>query len=539
MEWDALSESGLGSSPLKSYTLAILDTDGTGLETEVQVAPEAQSYVFESLVPGNRYSFRIKATNGVGDSAWSDSTSVFYPGVEPTRPGTITFTAATRTSITYSFSALTGQDTGGTDAQPMTPKYHIYISRKEDQDFELLTTSLTATPLTAEYLSPGQWYYFKFQAENSFGLLSEFSTVYRMMPGTGPSAPANSPQLISQAPDLVTFRVVEPSDSGGPAVVRYEIEVSKVQGGSTLSTTLMAQSANVPDMRVFTLDASNGLDPGFEYHVRARCHTYISDFFALTTSWGATATFYASGLPEAIAESSFTYSGLTKTDATINWALLSSAAAKGYSTTDPVYTLQMDLCGRQSSSATQFVTLLTTTTATSHSISGQAPGSTCKFRVLVTNIIGAGPFSVELSVLFAVAPAQQVAAPEFVARSGGNADLDLAPFISIKWVPPLDDGGAPVLGYIVQMKEAANAAAPWSTIYDGGTHPEVREFKLQSAALLTAGLTYSFQTFSRNDKGMSPASASIDIAAATIPEKMVAPTRVSVTIDSATQATVV
>ena len=92
-------------------------------------------------------------------------------------------------------------------------------------------------------------------------------------------------------------------------------------------------------MRKFTLDSSNGLDPGFEYVVRARAHTYTSDYFGLTTPWSATATFISSSLPEAILPASFTYSGLSKTDVTIHWALLASAAAKGYSTTEPVYTL--------------------------------------------------------------------------------------------------------------------------------------------------------------------------------------------------------
>jgi hypothetical protein len=124
-----------------------------------------------------------------------------------------------------------------------------------------------------------------------------------------------------------------------------------------------------------------------------------------------------------------------------------------------------------------------------------------------------------------------------VARSGGDAALGLAPFVTISWAPPLDDGGAEILGYTVEMKDANNAAADWTVIYDGSTRPDAREFKYQDGAALTAGQTYSFRTYSRNVKGVSPASDAIDITAATIPEKMAAPTRVAVVIDSATLAT--
>lgn len=271
-------------------------------------------------------------------------------------------------------------------------------------------------------------------------------------------------------------------------MARYEVEVTQKQGGSTLATTVSEQSSDAPDMQTFTLDAASGLLPGFEYVARARAHTFTSDYFGLATAWGATATFISSSLPAAIEAAAFACTGLSKTDATITWALLASAAAKGYSTTEPVYTLQMDLCGRQPySQETEFVTLLQATAATSYLLSGQAPGSTCRFRMHVSNVIGQGPVSGELEVLFAVAPGQQSSAPEFVARSGGDAVLDLSPYITIRWAPPIDDGGAAILGYSVEMKDASNVAAVWAVIYDGTTLPDARELKFQSGVALTAG----------------------------------------------------
>lgn len=239
LEWDPMTESRLGSSHLEGFTLSMLDIDGTGLETEVPLPAQAKSFIFEGLVPGYSYTFKIKAANLVGESDWSEITEVFYPGVEPTRPGSITFTATTRTTISYIFSALVGQDTGGTDAEPIPITYRVYMSRQEAENFRLIAEPLLAEEQTAEFLSPGEWHYFKFQAVNSFGLQSELSSVYKTMPGTVPSAPANSPQLISQSPIRIVFRVPEPADSGGPPVGRYEVEAAKVQGGSTLATIIL------------------------------------------------------------------------------------------------------------------------------------------------------------------------------------------------------------------------------------------------------------------------------------------------------------
>lgn len=91
---------------------------------------------------------------------------------------------------------------------------------------------------------------------------------------------------------------------------------------------------------------------------------------------------------------------------TVSWALLTSDSSKGYSTTDPVYTLQVDLCGRQTSGTLDYITLLETTSATSFLLSSQTPGSICHFRIFVNNIIGQSPYSELLEVLFAVEPDQ-------------------------------------------------------------------------------------------------------------------------------------
>ena len=98
----------LGSSPLAGFTIGMIDDDGTGPEVETSIAPEATAHIFTSLQPNHNYRFRIKATNIKGTSDWSDYTPQIRPGVQPTRPGLISFTSTTRTTIDYTFVLLTG-----------------------------------------------------------------------------------------------------------------------------------------------------------------------------------------------------------------------------------------------------------------------------------------------------------------------------------------------------------------------------------------------------------------------------------------------
>ena len=180
-----------------------------------------------------------------------------------------------------------------------------------------------------------------------------------MRPGQTPSAPAEAPLLVSQSSENITLRVPAPADTGGPPVSIFEVEISKMQGLTVVETLYISQRTDVevdPDlmmllvdanvMDIFVFNSTNGMASGFEYAVRARAHTFTTEYFSLESSWSATATFYSSNLPATVPTADFVSSGISKTDVTISWALHSAASAEGFSTTDPIYTLQVDLCGR-------------------------------------------------------------------------------------------------------------------------------------------------------------------------------------------------
>lgn len=160
---------------------------------------------------------------------------------------------------------------------------------------------------------------------------------------------------------------------------------------------------------------------------------------------------------------------MTKVGSIIRWSVLDSESKKGFSTTLPVYTLEMDDCKNGAFSSV----LLVTTSITSYTISSLTPGIICRYRMKVDNIIGTSPYSDILAVHYAEVT-EAPKAPRYVARSGGDSAIDLSPFITIEWDAPFETNGASVLGYKVEMKMNTGA---YAKVYDGSSNPVQKSFK--------------------------------------------------------------
>ena len=201
-------------------------------------------------------------------------------------------------------------------------------------DYSLVVSQTTAS-YTVTYMTPGLMYRFRLKALNAIGYESEFSTVQYMMCGTLPSSPG-APLLISQSSSLIYFYWNEPFDNGGTSITSYEVQILRVLDSDLKTFTVINSNE-------YVFDSVLGLLPGYEYQVKLRATNYITEYFSLAGgTWSPTITFYSSNLPKKV--TSLTYTGLSKTGATLQWALFTSQADKGYSTTDPVYLLQMDDC---------------------------------------------------------------------------------------------------------------------------------------------------------------------------------------------------
>lgn len=113
----------------------------------------------------------------MGESDWSDSVPA-TTGIEPSRPGLLTFVASTRTTLDLRWELLQGADTGGSDERPLViTYYYLYTDDGLGGQMALRATLDGATSeYSIEYLKSGLTYRFRLQAENSIGLKSAMST---------------------------------------------------------------------------------------------------------------------------------------------------------------------------------------------------------------------------------------------------------------------------------------------------------------------------------------------------------------------------
>jgi hypothetical protein len=143
VRWTASPEDN--GSPLIAHILSITDLADPTNEILYTLPSSAYDYTFNSLAPGHHYTMKIKARNLVGDSDWS-LPMFAYAGIEPTRPDLITFVSSTRNTLTLSWPSLTGDDTGGNDANPITiTAYDLYMDNGFNGDFKLIYSGPTAS----------------------------------------------------------------------------------------------------------------------------------------------------------------------------------------------------------------------------------------------------------------------------------------------------------------------------------------------------------------------------------------------------------
>ena len=143
---------------------------------------------------------------------------------------------------------------------------------------------------------------------------------------------------------------------------------------------------------------SNGLISGKQYKARVYANNFVTNTFAAHQSvWSAYLFFFTSEIVKDVPLLSATVN--SRTDAWISWSLLGTAASKGFTTTDPVYYLEMDN-GRGG----EFWPLFSSTTQNFYDVNGITPGTTLRFRLMVENNMGFSEYGKILDVLYAEIP---------------------------------------------------------------------------------------------------------------------------------------
>jgi hypothetical protein len=166
-------------------------TDGTTFVQVATASAGATSFAAGSLQPSTTYTFRVRAFNNIGNSAYTNTataTTLANTG-GLAAPSTLTATAATGTQINLTWTNNATNQTG------------FHIDRANDSAFTLnlvtQTAAASATTFSDSGLTPGTTYFYRVRAFNSTGDSANSNTASATTL-TLPAAPTNfHPTLVT------------------------------------------------------------------------------------------------------------------------------------------------------------------------------------------------------------------------------------------------------------------------------------------------------------------------------------------------------
>lgn len=198
-----------------------------------------------SLVRGALVVARLRATNAVGSSPFSDDSVIAGKTYADVRTVPITPTAGpsrgpgtTTTSIEAVIVAMTGADSGGSAIL----SYNIeYADASSGPWIELqgLTTNSLSLSVTKAGLTAARAYYFRFQARNAFGWSPSYSPVSAIYTTTEPGQ-VNAPQVLMTLVATNVQLTWRPPSTNGSPILAYEILFAVSAASDATFVTLLA-----------------------------------------------------------------------------------------------------------------------------------------------------------------------------------------------------------------------------------------------------------------------------------------------------------
>jgi titin len=478
VSWTAPASNG---SAITDYTVQY-STDGTNWTTFSDSASISTSSTVTGLVNGTAYTFRVKATNGVGDSAASTPSASVTPAAAPGAPTDVSGVRGNgQVTVSWTAPASNGSAITG---------YTVSASPQVGAVTKTCTSATTSCIVTG--LTNGVAYTFTVKATNAVSDSVASNPSASVTPATVPGVPTNLEVLRGNA--KITVSWVAPASNGGSAITGYTVQAYTAAGAAVAGKTCTTATTSC-----IVSGLTNATS--YKFAVKATNAVNSSAFTALSAAIAPSAvTPTVPGAPTAV-------TGVRGNgQVTVSW----TAPTSDGGATITSYTVS-------ASPQVSGVTKTCTSATTSCIVTGLTNGVAYTFTVIATSDIGnSTPGSSA-----AVTPATIPGAPTAVSGVGGNTQ------VTVSWTAPADNGGSAVTGYTVQAY-FAGVVVPLKTCTTATTSCIVTG--------LTNGADYTFKVKATNVIGSSvDSSPSASVTPATVPG---APTISSVMANVGKSATI-
>ena len=474
-------------------------TWGTWREWNANDTSTTLSATITGLTNDTAYQVQARATNSVGDGAWSSSASGTPTAQKPDAPAAPTLSSGDE-SLSVSWTAPANNGSSITD-------YDVrYCDNSTGCDAASEWTALndtgdnatdTGTTDTISSLTNGTAYQVQVRAGNSVGD-SAWSASATEYPSTAPDAPA-APTLTVQHQALGVSWTA-PSGNGGSAITDYDVRYcTNSTGCDAASEWTEWQSGNTSTTRSATI---TGLTNGTAYQVQVRAGNRSGD-----SSWSASATATPAKVPATPSAPTLTaqHQGLG-----VSWT---APADNGSSISD--YDVQYRACTATDKTCATNPDWADTWTSHSHSgtgtaatITGLTNGTAYQVQVRATNGVGDSAWSASADEYPSTTPGTPGTPTLTVADRG----------LGVSWTAPSSNGGSAITGYKMgRCSASCDTASNWTVTATTGTGTTA------SLTGLTNGTAYQVRVAATNRSGDSSWSSSATATPAKAPSRPSAP----------------
>ncbi len=434
------------------------------------------------LANGLSYDVRVRATNSVGNSPWSDAAIATPVAQPPSRPALPTLIPG-NSQLTVSWTEPANNGGAITD-------YDVKYKRTSVNSWTEWNAGDTSTTRSATItgLANGTSYDVQVRARNSGGT-SMWSKSASAAPAAAPAAPL-APALTPGNTQL-TVSWTEPATNGG-AITDYDVRYRPVTDPVSSWTEWNDTDTSTTIGAIIT-----GLANGLSYDVQVRATNSVGD-----SDW-SDATSAMPVVPQAPSKPGAPTLVAGNTQISVTWTAPPANGATIISY-DVRYKLASEILW------TYFVDLFTTTDMT---IDGLVNGQDYEVQVQAQNSAGDGPWSDSATDMPALQVPSKPAAP---AVTPGDGEL------AMSWMAPAANG-ASISDYDVHYRPVTRPERPWAQ-WNASDDSTTRSATITG---LDNGQSYEVQVRATNSVGDSDWSDATSATPLGVPSKPGAPTLVA------------